>query len=72
MKLQVWDTAGQERFRSITSAYYRGAQGAIICYDCLDQKTFENADHWIQSFNEKNTNAAPIVLCATKVDLFDE
>ncbi|KAM7312601.1 hypothetical protein ISCGN_009506 [Ixodes scapularis] len=24
--LQIWDTAGQERFRSITSAYYRGAQ----------------------------------------------
>eukprot|EP00960_Hanusia_phi_P063061 765353-Hanusia_phi.AAC.3 len=25
IKLQIWDTAGQERFRTITSAYYRGA-----------------------------------------------
>ena len=27
IKLQVWDTAGQERFRTITTAYYRGAMG---------------------------------------------
>ena len=25
VKLQIWDTAGQERFRTITTAYYRGA-----------------------------------------------
>ena len=29
-KLQIWDTAGQERFRTITSAYYRGADGIIM------------------------------------------
>ena len=26
----VQDTAGQERFRTITSSYYRGAQGIIL------------------------------------------
>nr|XP_037279726.1 ras-related protein Rab-13-like [Rhipicephalus microplus] len=25
VKLQIWDTAGQERFRTLTTAYYRGA-----------------------------------------------
>ena len=30
VKLQIWDTAGQERFRAITSAYYRGAIGAVL------------------------------------------
>lgn len=30
IKAQIWDTAGQERFRAITSAYYRGAIGAIL------------------------------------------
>ncbi|XP_041061188.1 ras-related protein Rab-8A isoform X3 [Carcharodon carcharias] len=28
IKLQIWDTAGQERFRTITTAYYRGAMHA--------------------------------------------
>lgn len=26
----IQDTAGQERFRTITSSYYRGAQGIIL------------------------------------------
>lgn len=30
IKLAVWDTAGQERFRTLTSSYYRGAQGIIF------------------------------------------
>lgn len=29
-KLSIWDTAGQERYRTLTSSYYRGAQGVII------------------------------------------
>ena len=39
-KLQIWDTAGQERFRSITSAYYRGAHAIIIVYDLSNSESF--------------------------------
>lgn len=33
VKMTIWDTAGQERFRTLTSSYYRGAQGIILVYD---------------------------------------
>ena len=32
VEAQIWDTAGQERFRAITSAYYRGAIGAVLVW----------------------------------------
>ena len=37
IKAQIWDTAGQERYRAITSAYYRGAVGALLVYDITKQ-----------------------------------
>lgn len=40
---EQWDTAGQERFRSITTIYYRGAQGIMVCFDVTDEKSFNSA-----------------------------
>ena len=42
IKLQIWDTAGQERYRSMASAYYRGANGALLVYDVTRASTLEN------------------------------
>jgi Ras-related protein Rab-1A len=42
VKLQIWDTAGQERFRTITSAYYKGAHGIIMVYDLTSDQTFKD------------------------------
>ena len=44
VKAQIWDTAGQERYKSITSAYYKGAKGAFIVYDITNKSTFESVD----------------------------
>ena len=39
IRLQIWDTAGQERFRTITSSYYRGANGIIVVYDTTEVRS---------------------------------
>ena len=41
IKLQIWDTAGSEAFRSIVSAYYRGADAVVLVFDATDKYTFE-------------------------------
>ena len=70
--MQVWDTAGQERFRSVTSAYYRGGMGAIVCYDSLEEPTWRNTETWMSEFQTKAKDGAPMVLCATKKDLIND
>ncbi len=47
VKLQIWDTAGQERFRTITSAYYRGADGIITVYDITSKASFSHVNDWL-------------------------
>jgi Ras-related protein Rab-1A len=52
VKLQIWDTAGQERFRTITSAYYRGADGIIMVYDVTNVESFENVKNWLKEVED--------------------
>uniref|UniRef100_A0AAQ4PXH9 small monomeric GTPase n=1 Tax=Gasterosteus aculeatus aculeatus TaxID=481459 RepID=A0AAQ4PXH9_GASAC len=46
IKLQIWDTAGQERYRTITTAYYRGAMGFILMYDITNEESFSAVQDW--------------------------
>ncbi|KAJ3283256.1 hypothetical protein HDU79_009219, partial [Rhizoclosmatium sp. JEL0117] len=68
-KLTIWDTAGQERFRTLTSSYYRGAQGVIMVYDVTQRESFDHLTTW---FNELDTYSSnPLVvkmLVGNKVD----
>jgi len=68
VKLSIWDTAGQERFRTITSSYYRGAQGIILVYDVANRESFDALPRW---FSELETYVSPSVvkiIVGNKVD----
>ncbi|MBA0594580.1 hypothetical protein Gorai_011481, partial [Gossypium raimondii] len=52
VKAQIWDTAGQERYRAITSAYYRGAVGALMVYDITKRQTFDNVQRWLRELRD--------------------
>ena len=68
-KLQIWDTAGQERFRTITSSYYRGAQGIIIVYDISNVDTFKNVKMWITECERYAATNVKIIIVGNKSDI---
>ncbi|TDH70320.1 hypothetical protein CCR75_002231 [Bremia lactucae] len=69
IKAQIWDTAGQERYRAITSAYYRGAVGALLVYDITKHGTFENVERWLKELRDHADAHTVIMLVGNKSDL---
>ncbi|KAE9599899.1 hypothetical protein Lal_00045515 [Lupinus albus] len=69
IKAQIWDTAGQERYRAITSAYYRGAAGALLVYDVSKHITFENVERWLNELRYHTDSNTVIMLVGNKADL---
>ncbi|XP_044480193.1 ras-related protein Rab11C-like [Mangifera indica] len=69
VKAQIWDTAGQERYRAITSAYYRGAVGALLVYDITKRQTFDNVQRWLRELRDHADSNIVIMLAGNKCDL---
>jgi len=69
IKAQIWDTAGQERYRAITSAYYRGAVGALLVYDIAKHLTYENVERWLKELKDHADDNIVIMLVGNKCDL---
>ncbi|KAJ8761930.1 hypothetical protein K2173_006532 [Erythroxylum novogranatense] len=69
IKAQIWDTAGQERYRAITSAYYRGAVGALLVYDVTRHSTFENVERWLKELRDHTDPNIVVMLVGNKSDL---
>ena len=71
-KIQIWDTAGQERYRSITTAYYRGAAAIIICCDIANKESFYNLNNWIEEVSKYIDKDVDKLVLLNKCDLKSE
>ncbi|KAF9609552.1 hypothetical protein IFM89_016988 [Coptis chinensis] len=69
VKAQIWDTAGQERYRAVTSAYYRGALGAMLVYDITKRQTFDHIPRWLEELRSHADKNIVIILIGNKSDL---
>ncbi|KAM6958871.1 ras-related protein Rab-25-like [Aplochiton taeniatus] len=69
IKAQIWDTAGLERYRAITSAYYRGAVGALLVYDITKHLTYEGVERWLKELYDHADPHMVVMLVGNKSDL---
>ena len=72
IKAQIWDTAGQERYRSITSAYYKGAHGALIVYDITRKDSFDSVEKWLSDLKNNGEEKMVIMAIGNKCDMVNE
>jgi len=72
VKLQIWDTAGQERYRTITTAYYRGAMGFLLMYDITNEDSFNAVQDWATQIKTYSWDSAQVMLVANKADMENE
>lgn len=66
---QAFHKSAQERYRAITSAYYRGAVGALLVYDIAKHKTYENVHRWLTELRNHADSDIVIMLVGNKSDL---
>ncbi|XP_065841786.1 ras-related protein Rab-8B-like [Oscarella lobularis] len=71
VKLEIWDTAGQERFRTLTSAYFRGAMGILLVYDVTNGSSFDGIPRWIRSIQEEAPHRTKVLLLGNKKDMYE-
>ncbi|XP_028649927.1 LOW QUALITY PROTEIN: ras-related protein Rab-25b [Erpetoichthys calabaricus] len=69
VKAQIWDTAGLERYRAITSAYYRGAVGALLVYDISKHLTYVSVERWLKELYDHADPHIVVMLVGNKSDL---
>lgn len=67
--LNIWDTAGQEKFRTITSSYYRGAEGVVIVFDLNKKETFDHVAKWHEQIVRYASEEVPVIVVGNKSDL---
>lgn len=72
VKLQIWDTAGQERFRTITTSYFRGAQGILLVYDVTDRGSFNSIRNWVGQIDQHADVHVNKILIGNKCDMADQ
>ena len=56
----------------ILIAYYRGAMGILLTYDCTDERSFNNIRNWIRNIEQHASEGVNKILIGNKCDMMDK
>uniref|UniRef100_C6JSH5 Uncharacterized protein n=1 Tax=Sorghum bicolor TaxID=4558 RepID=C6JSH5_SORBI len=65
-------TSFERRYRAVTSAYYRGALGALLVYDITKRQSFDHIPRWLEELRGHADKNIVIMLVGNKSDLEEE
>lgn len=68
LTLMLWDILGQKSDDALHSAYYKGANGALLVCDLTRPMTIDHLGKWKEDFL-RSAPGAKVVLVANKADL---
>lgn len=51
---RLWDTPGDLSWQTLGSAYFRGADACIVCYDSTSKKSFQHINFWLNQFKNES------------------
>ena len=71
VKMQIWDTAGQERFKGMTTSFFRGSDGIVLCYSIDDIASFEKVTEWMNDIKIHAPTDVSVILVGNKCDIED-
>jgi small GTP-binding protein len=75
VSVSLWDTAGSERFRTLTPAFWRGADGLVLVYDVGDNQSFLDLENdfnpFFQNTSVPTVAPLPVLLLGNKIDRKD-
>jgi len=57
------------RYRAVTSAYYRGAVGAMLVYDMTKRQSFDHMARWLEELRGHADTNIVIMIIGNKCDL---
>ena len=60
------------RYRAVTSAYYRGAVGAMLVYDITKRQSFDHIPRWLEELRGHADKNIVIILIGNKTDLEEQ
>ena len=72
VRVQLWDTVGQERYRTMTTNFFRGANGVLLLFDVTNRESFVLVANWVTSLKSKDIDKEEVFMIGNKIDLDDK